>query len=715
MEKHDEYSIRNNEKKKTKNVILNIIKLFPMLLRPIRLIKVKYRLMVSFLLLSIIPILILGSISYSKSNGAIRTKISTYSVQLMNQLNKNISIEMDKIQGYGEDIALSIEIQSMLKDFENLNDMDQYEVMSKVAEVLSQKLISAHQVDDVFIITKNNLILKKGIGQSATNITTLDSETIEHIKKLAEEYNGGTVWYTDKLLGEGKIVLARMIKLLSEPSQPSVGYLITVFDEKCISNIYKNMDMGEGTEVSIINSNGIIISSNNSDIDIGKQYDKYNRAGLISDISSKVAKQEYAFTTEIGSENYLVACSYLKKNDWYAVAVIPFTYLSKEANNIKNSIFLIVLVCFVIALFVSFVISNSISVPLSNLVRIMEEAEKGNLTLRVSDRSGDEIGQVALSFNKMVENIRSLILKVHEAAGRVFDHSQSIASTAQQSHAASEQVASTMQHMTEGSAEQARETQNCLEQMGRLSVSINKVEKEMEDVNSVSSNMKNLCQDALEVVKSLNKKAVKASTVTEKIVVDINSLNNDMKEIEKIVKLISEIAEQTNLLSLNAAIEAARAGKAGRGFAVVADEVKKLADQSKDASYLINNIIKNIKQKTDSTVEEANNAGKIIMEQMSAVDDTDSAFKTIFREMEGITKQLKNVETSIKEMQLSKENTLKAIETISSVSQETSAIVEHVCATTEEQTVGAEELAEYSGKLNGMAAELEKSVSLFKI
>jgi len=235
----------------------------------------------------------------------------------------------------------------------------------------------------------------------------------------------------------------------------------------------------------------------------------------------------------------------------------------------------------------------------------------------------------------------------------------------------------------------------------------------MSNVTEVVSNTRSLSEHAIVAVQSLNDKAVETNEVSEKIVNDIHGLNTDMKEIKKIVKMIVSIADQTNLLSLNAAIEAARAGEAGRGFAVVADEVKKLADQSKDASIMINDIINKIQEKTELTVGAANNASTIVKQQMDAVVETDTTFKTILDAMEGISKQMEHMAISAKDMIVSKENTLSSIDNISAVSQEAAATAEEVSASTEEQMAGSEELASFAKDLKEMAQELTSSISSF--
>jgi methyl-accepting chemotaxis protein len=315
----------------------------------------------------------------------------------------------------------------------------------------------------------------------------------------------------------------------------------------------------------------------------------------------------------------------------------------------------------------------------------------------------------------MTENIKELILKSSNSARKVINNASDIARLSELTHTNSDQVAVSIGEIASGSSQQANDISTGVMQLNDLSDNINKVSDDINSVAGVVYDTQKLSEIALAAVKSLNDKAMETKSVSAQIIDDINSLNEDMKEIKNITNLIAGISEQTNLLSLNAAIEAARAGEAGRGFAVVAEEVKKLADQSKDASVMISSIIQRIQTKTEITVDAANRSSSIVGKQMEAVYETDNSFKTIFSSMEAISQMIKEVENSLKVVLDSKTIVMSTMENVSAVSEEAAATSEEVAASTEEQIASAQALSALAEELSSMAEELEKTISQFKI
>ncbi|MGI6622013.1 MAG: methyl-accepting chemotaxis protein [Acetivibrionales bacterium] len=352
---------------------------------------------------------------------------------------------------------------------------------------------------------------------------------------------------------------------------------------------------------------------------------------------------------------------------------------------------------------------------IESYLKIQSIRFKEKLSYSIRDNSNDELGHITNHFNDMLANFCRIIKQVGESTKTVLYNSERIALSAGQSHEASEQVALTIQHIAKGASEQAAETMQGVNHMNNLSEGINKVGENMATVIEVVEQTANLCEKAFLIVKTLNEKAAMTSTVSEHTTSDINDLNEDMKKIRDIVKVIGDISEQTNLLSLNAAIEASRAGTAGLGFAVVAEEVKKLAQQSKDAAANIGYIINSINKKTNQTVKSAIEANDIIIQQMNSVKETDNAFRIIYNSMKSIIKNMNNMDSSVKDILNSKEKAVNAIEKISCVAEEAASTVQEVAASTQEQMAASEELASFAKSLDQMARSLNNEISSFNV
>jgi methyl-accepting chemotaxis protein len=178
---------------------------------------------------------------------------------------------------------------------------------------------------------------------------------------------------------------------------------------------------------------------------------------------------------------------------------------------------------------------------------------------------------------------------------------------------------------------------------------------------------------------------------------------------------MNEITEQTNLLSLNAAIEAARVGAAGRGFAVVADEIRKLAVKSSTESGRIAAVIEKIQQKTRNTVDAARKAESIVATQEGALKDTVKTFDDINRHVENLTSNLAKISLGIEKIGKAKDDTLSAIESISATLEETVAASTEVSTTAENQLSSVEQLNNAALRLGSDANNLEETVKIFQI
>jgi methyl-accepting chemotaxis protein len=667
-------------------------------------IKIQRRLIISFLVLSLLPLAVTGFISFWRSSDAMQKKISAYSTQLVVQTGKNIATEQVKYEGFIKELSMNAEIQNRLANEMGLDEIALIQSEEKISEIAISKTAFNNNIKSLTLYDSEKALV---FSTEMTYKDYFSQEQYSRIFKLSEGGSGKTIW-TGEAASNGYyyIILTQAVKSLE--TAKTIGYINMVIDGGFFGEILRDIDLGDNSNIILIDKNGIILASKDKKDIPGKAFED---SSLIDGM--KTSKD--TFPMIVNGNKSLVAYSQIGESDWYLTAIIPYSFLNSESNSLRNTIFLIAILCSILALILSFIITVSISTPLKRLTEKMKLAKEGNLALTVKDNKKDELADVLSNFNDMLANIRGLVSKAGNLTMNVLENAEKSAALSGNTRSNTEQIAKTIEEIAKGSVQQAEDISEEVLQLNSLSKNINAVGESIGAVAKVVYNIRQLSETALVSVKSLNDKARGTNLVTVRIIDNINGLNNDMKEIQNIVKAMADIAEQTNLLSLNAAIEAARAGEAGKGFAVVADEVKKLAERSKSSSVNISRIIGVIKDKTESTVREANNASTTIKEQMEAVNETDKSFKTIFVSMEGIFRQIRDVEELLENVLISKNKVIDTINNVSAVSEEAAATAEEVSASTQEQMADAEILSGIAEDMKEKAQELNEAVAIFKV
>lgn len=667
----------------------------------LRKIKIKWRLIIAFLLLSIVPLIILGTSAFTRSRNTLTETVKTYTSQVVMQFSTITTSEMAKNIETANSIAFSTMLQDTFSNYNTLSDIEQMNIMRDINNDLAYKTANSKWSDGIYFFPYTG-------GKPMYSGTPTFEIEFEELNAIFTDSGENVKWYIDS---NGKVAYAS--KAVKTTSRMFLGNIIISLAPYAIDKIFSSFDLGENVEVLMLTEEGRVIYSNRDQHEKGSIYPQESLINSIRndlDNSTLISSQDLV----LGEKVY---CNYAKISNtpFYVITITPYRHIYSASTSIGRQIVLIAAVVFVLAILLTFTISNSISNPLSRLVTLIRKAKEGDFTEVVQDKNNDEIGEVINNYNEMIWNIKGLIQKVKASVDAVLINAQKISGSSEQTFHASEQIAMTLQEVARGSSEQAQEVSQSVDYMNELSDGINKVTNSLGEMSTLISEAERTSVQALSTVKTLNDKADLTKQASQEIAEEIYSLNNDMKEIRKIVRLIVGIADQTNLLALNAAIEAARAGEAGLGFAVVAEEVKKLADQSKDASIMINNIINTINNKTEHAVSKANHSSTIIQEQVSAVKQTDTAFNMISSSMKEFMEHMANMEALVNNMLTLREKTLSSMENISAVSQEAAATSEEISASTEEQMASAEVLKNLSSEMNDMAKELDSAVSLFVI
>lgn len=318
-----------------------------------------------------------------------------------------------------------------------------------------------------------------------------------------------------------------------------------------------------------------------------------------------------------------------------------------------------------ISILIGYLIARSISQPLLQMLGLASEVAGGNLTLKSQISSKDEVGQLAAALNRMVDNLKELI-------NGIVMNSQSVAASSQQISASTQEIAST-------STSQSASAASITELFKELSLAINSVAASAEEAAELSNDTVRTAREGGHVVEA-SLQGMQA--VNQKM----SQLEEDSQKIGDIIEVIDDIAEQTNLLALNAAIEAARAGEQGRGFAVVADEVRKLAERSSDATKEITKIIKAMQENTKQSVRAVGDS----VEQSSR---TSHAFEQIIDMVNNSSHKVNEIAAACEEESAQAAEVMSSVESIAASSEESAAASEETAATCQALAQLSEELA----------------------
>lgn len=345
----------------------------------------------------------------------------------------------------------------------------------------------------------------------------------------------------------------------------------------------------------------------------------------------------------------------------------------------------------------------------------IEGFKSGDFSHMIEPKRYGVLGFVASAVNIVISDIRALIDSFFNLSLSIIQASRKVASTAENASSAIEEISKTVDEIAKGASSQAEEAQVGVQVVDKLSDQINFVYESYSGITNETNRISTLNSVGLNSVNVLREKSKENYETTQKIFAVVEKLTNTTNDIGLFVESIENIAEQTNLLALNAAIEAARAGEAGKGFAVVADEVRKLADQSRKSTEEINNLMQSIQEESSLAISSMEIMKKVSQEQNLAVNKTNDAFSDIANAIDFIVSKINEVNTSVIKMQEDKNEVISAIENISSVSEQTAASSQEVAATTENQLKTIDDMKLAAQSLDSLVQQLDVKLKKYKL
>ncbi|PHA56336.1 methyl-accepting chemotaxis protein [Bacillus wiedmannii] len=390
--------------------------------------------------------------------------------------------------------------------------------------------------------------------------------------------------------------------------------------------------------------------------------------------------------------------------------------IDQSSLQIEYVVFLSLVICIIVAIILAWWFSGKLVKPIQQIDSKLKElsSQEGDLTARLQVNSNDEIGAIATSFNKMLENLQHIINRVQKTSVEVQNASENMLEKTNISREATIRVQSSMSSLNANIQSQASSMEESSTAMDDMTVSVQRIAESASSVTELAVTTSEQANDGSSVIqKSVSQMTTihDAVNATSEVV---ERLITHTKYIDTAIQSISNIAEQTNLLALNASIEAARAGEQGKGFAVVADEVRKLAEQSKTAATDINQLLHQIQQDTETASSMMSQGRSEAFEGIHVIREAGNSFTTIVEQVNKVSTQMQDISATAEEMAASAEEMNASLNNIASISTEVSSETAATAQSAEKKVITMNEMTQTAKQMKQIVEELDQLVSHFK-
>lgn len=678
----------------------------PIRINPITFTTIKVQLMSVMLAVTILPLILFGIITYNSTvRNITREKEQTlqaYSEGITRSIEAGLDSADNLIKGLSShmDLILLLENYNYKPEMADKLRYNTLDVSLKTVVANSRKLYENILITDakgnvVFEGSRKNIYLRGRLHEEGIFSDIIKRDTLHIGSPFISKATGQLILPVSKPIKRGTVL----------------GVMTVLFNLERFTTGFDNLKPGRTGEVFVLNAQGVVLYHTD------KSYlnEKFE-SGKIDSVLSGQEDVPGFFTYEYDSKEKALYCLRSSLTDWLVCAQISRDEFDKPMQDFRSFILWMLFGLLGIVITVSVLYSSRISIPLAKIIRMIGQIEKGDLNVVSDFRSSIfEINELKRGFGEMAGNLKKLIGKIKEASSGIHHSTQAMNCASQNSLSHAEETLGAAVSIHEDIGKQVKNYECVVENMEGLASKINVARKLSVDIRLYSEMVRDVTGQGLKRVDVLREKSHENSRNTEMVERVIRLLYEEMAQINRIAATIRNIARQTHLLSLNASIEAARAGDAGRGFAVVAQEVQELSEKTKGEAEEINHLIGGFQERTTRLVETMKAASQSADKQNQAVSDTHAAFGSIFEAVFGIHVKISEVARYLEVMDEEKEKIILLARENNRLGEVIACSSESVEQFTGNQISMIKEVHVLSDKLTLLAGHLDCSVEMFRV
>ncbi|MGE5627236.1 MAG: methyl-accepting chemotaxis protein [Solirubrobacterales bacterium] len=660
----------------------------------------KAKLMVIFLVLTSVPLGILGFYSYKMSHDTIQTEVQQRLVECTTQASQIIDKQIESVKSAMQIASLNTNLAIAAEG------SDKAYIDSAFSYIQNIQKGSNNSIESVIIADSTG----KAVMTSEAVNPGMDLSDRDYFKAAMSGSASVSNVIISKISGKPSITVAYPLK----NGEKITGVIVGVIPFDYISKYAASIKVGNSGYAYMIDKTGLVVYHPVSEKVLKENLVDTKSPELKKLVEEMIAgKSGEGFYTYEGVYKYV---SFKQTGNWAIAVTANYNDYMSSTLSIKRNTIILIIIAIIIAMGIAYFVSSKYIInPIKKLEELMKLAGEGDLTVSVEIKTNDEIKELGDSFNAMIAHQKDIVTNVQNAAQQLNAASEEMAASSEEMGAATEEINSSIIEVSNDAEKQNDSIISASEVMVQLSSLVQLAQNRAQITSGNAENTRKVADlgrnKVEETVRAMDVISSSAAETSDSLGI-VNSLSN---QVAGIIGTINDIAEQTNLLALNAAIEAARAGENGKGFSVVAEEVKNLSEESNSRAKEIDTLVGQMVNQIESAVVSMNKAKAEVDKGVAVASDTDASFIDIINSVEEMVRNINEIDEITKDEVASSDKIVSLINELATLTENTTAQSKSVSVAANDQVSAMENITATAEETSSMSEELSRLVEKFKI